>query len=103
MGFFQNIFKGRIENRAAGAGYRFPFGSSSAGKIVNERTAMQISAVNAAVRILSESIASLPLHVYHKGEDGSRKKRQRGALPFFRRHGIEKDAPRQKQIQKRQT
>ena len=83
MGFFQNIFKGRIENRAAGAGYRFPFGSSSAGKIVNERTAMQISAVNAAVRILSESIASLPLHVYHKGDDGNRRKAEDTELYYL--------------------
>lgn len=35
---------------------------------------IQISAVNAAVRILAESIASLPLHVYEKGKDGNRVK-----------------------------
>ena len=35
-------------------------GGSSSGKIVNERSAMQMSAVYACVRILAEAIASLP-------------------------------------------
>ena len=72
MGFIRSIFKGRSANRSAGIGQRFPFGQSSAGKVVNERTAMQTTAVYSAVRILAESIASLPLHVYEKGEDGNR-------------------------------
>ena len=83
MGLFKSISKRQVENRLAGSGYRFLFGQTSAGKIVNERTAMQISAVNAAVRILSESIASLPLHVYYKGEDGSRKKAEDSELFYL--------------------
>lgn len=74
MGLFSGIFKGKVTDRTAGSGYRFPFGQSIARKTVNERSAMQISAVNAAVRILAESIASLPLHVYEKGKDGNRVK-----------------------------
>jgi HK97 family phage portal protein len=74
MGLFSSIFKGKVTDRSAGSGYRFPFGQSIAGKTVNERSAMQISAVNAAVRILAESIASLPLHVYEKGKGGNRVK-----------------------------
>ncbi len=74
MGLFSSIFKGKVTDRTAGSGYRFPFGQSIAGKTVNERSAMQISAVNAAVRILAESIASLPLYVYEKGKDGNRVK-----------------------------
>ena len=42
----------------------FLFGRSTAGKRVNEFTAMQTTAVYACVRILAESIAGLPLHVY---------------------------------------
>ena len=72
MSLFSSLFKSRITDRAAGSGYRFPFGQSIAGKPVNERSAMQISAVNAAVRILAESIASLPLHVFEKGKHGDR-------------------------------
>ena len=74
MGLFQSIFKGKVTDRAAGSGYRFPFGQSSAGKTVNERTAMQMTAVYAAVRILAEGVASLPLHVYRRGENGDRSK-----------------------------
>lgn len=74
MGLFQSIFKGKVTDRAAGSGCRFPFGQSSAGKTVNERTAMQMTAVYAAVRILAEGVASLPLHVYRRGENGDRSK-----------------------------
>ena len=74
MGFIQSIFKGRAADRTAGIGQKFLFGQSSAGKVVNERTAMQTTAVYSAVRILAESIASLPLHVYEKGKDGNRVK-----------------------------
>ena len=49
-------------------------GTSAAGKSVNERSAMQMTAVYACVRILSESIAGLPLHMYRYEEDGSKTK-----------------------------
>lgn len=50
-------------------GLSFLFGKISAGKTVNERTAMRTTAVYARVRILAESIAGLPLHVYvYKGQ-----------------------------------
>ena len=42
----------------------------AAGKAVNERTAMQTTAVYACVRILAESIACLPLAVYRCSEAG---------------------------------
>ena len=46
---------------------------TSSGKIVNERTAMQTTAVYACVRILAETIASLPLHTYINTETGKEK------------------------------
>ena len=49
-------------------------GGSSAGKVVNERSAMQMTAVYACVRILSEAIAGLPLHMYRYKEDGGKEK-----------------------------
>ena len=49
-------------------------GTSAAGKSVNERSAMQMTAVYACVRILSESIAGLPLHMYRYEDDGSKTK-----------------------------
>jgi HK97 family phage portal protein len=48
------------------------FGGTSAGKAVNETTAMQTSAVYACVRILAEAVAGLPLHVYERGADGGK-------------------------------
>ena len=62
-----SIFKSRdksVTNRTAGSAYSFFMGGSSSGKNVNERTAMQMTAVYACVRILSEAIAGLPLHLY---------------------------------------
>ena len=60
------------ENKAADAGYSFLFGRTTSGKSVNERTAMQTTAVYACVRILSEAIASLPLHIYQYKEGGGK-------------------------------
>lgn len=45
-----------------GPAYSLFFGRGS-GKTVNERTAMQTTAVYSCVRILAEAVASLPLHV----------------------------------------
>lgn len=55
-----------------GSGYSFMFGRTTSGKPVNERTAMQTTAVYACVRILAEAIASLPLHVYAYRDDGGK-------------------------------
>ena len=50
--------------------YTFNFGRSTSVKSVNEMTAMQTTAVYACVRILSEAIASLPIHVYRYKDGG---------------------------------
>lgn len=76
MGIFSGIFKSRDAptNRTAGSAYSFLLGQSAAGKRVNERSAMQTSAVYACVRVISESVASLPLHVYRYNKDGGKEK-----------------------------
>ena len=53
--------------------YSFFFGISSSGKSVNEKTALQTTAVYACVRILAETIASLPLHTYRYSTGGKEK------------------------------
>lgn len=60
------LFKSKRKARDSlnGSGYRFMMGGSTSGKKVTERSAMQMTAVYACVRILSESIASLPVHLY---------------------------------------
>ena len=60
-----NIFKSRDKprNSAPGQSYGFLFGGTSSVKSVNERSAMQMTAVYVCVRILYEAIAGLPLHL----------------------------------------
>ncbi|MDD3306830.1 phage portal protein [Acetobacterium carbinolicum] len=53
--------------------FSFFFGGTTAGKTVNERTAMQTTAVYSCVRILAETIASLPLHTYEHTDKGKEK------------------------------
>lgn len=76
MGILSGFFKSRDkpENRITGSSYAFYLGGTSSGKAVNERTAMQMTAVYACVRILSEAIAGLPLHLYRYREDGGKEK-----------------------------
>ncbi len=76
MGIFSGLFRSRDkpQNRTTGSTYSFFFGSSSAGKRVNERSAMQMTAVYSCVRILAEAVAGLPLHLYRYKEDGGKEK-----------------------------
>lgn len=61
------------KNSLWGSTYSFLFGSTTSGKTVNEKTAMKTTAVYACVRILAETIASLPLHTYKYTETGKQK------------------------------
>ena len=70
FGFGQT--KANPSNAVAGSGYSFLFGRSTAGKPVNETTAMQTTAVYSCVRILAETVAALPLHVYQYKEGGGK-------------------------------
>ena len=58
---------------AVSAAPAFYFGSSGAGKSVTARSAIQVSAVYACVRVIAETVASLPLHVYENTDSGSAK------------------------------
>lgn len=48
------------------------FGTSEAGQQVNERTVLQLSTVWACARIISETIATLPLGIYERTPQGRR-------------------------------
>ena len=75
MGFLQGIFKSRDKPaNALGSRYAFLFGGTPAGKPVNEQTAMQMTAVYSCVRILAETLAGLPLHVYRYNKSGGKEK-----------------------------
>ena len=74
MKLFNRKARDEPRNTLNGSGYSFLFGPTVAGKAVNERSAMQMSAVYACVRILSEAIASLPLHFYQYNGAGGKEK-----------------------------
>lgn len=78
MGLINKLFKSRdhpkIDNKTVGSSYSFYMGGSSAGKNVNERSAMQMTAVYSCVRILAEAVAGLPLHLYRYKEDGGKER-----------------------------
>jgi HK97 family phage portal protein len=76
MGVLSGLFKSRDKptDRTAGSSYSFFLGTSSAGKYVTERSAMQMTAVYCCVRILSEAVASLPLQFYRYTDDGGKEK-----------------------------
>lgn len=85
MEILQSIFKSRDkpQNATSGSAYRFFIGGSSSGKNVNESSAMQMTAVYSCVRILSEAVASLPLHVYKYNGDGGKEKAVKHPLYFL--------------------
>ena len=76
MGILQGIFKARDKPKDSlgGSRYSFFFGGTTAGKPVNEHTAMQMTAVYSCVRILAETLAGLPLHVYKYNDSGGKEK-----------------------------
>ena len=84
MGLFSFLFKARDkpQNRTAGSAYTFYLGGSTSGKQVTERSAMQMTAVYSCVRILSEAVAGLPLHLYRYKEGGGKEKAI--DLPLYR-------------------
>jgi HK97 family phage portal protein len=76
MNIFSKIFKAKDkpENSLTGTNYSFFFGSTTSGKPVTESTAMQMTAVYSCVRILSEAVAGLPLHLYRYNDSGGKEK-----------------------------
>ena len=57
------------------SGQLFSFGTANSGEKVDEQSAMQISTVYACVRVLAETVAALPLHLYRYTYDGKGKER----------------------------
>lgn len=76
MGIFTGLFHTRDKptNSTSGSAFSFFLGGSSSGKSVNERSAMQMTAVYSCVRILAEAVAGLPLHLYRYTDKGGKEK-----------------------------
>lgn len=76
MRFLSGLFRSRDKpsNQTAGSSYTFFMGGTTSGKLVTERTAMQMTAVYSCVRILAEAVAGLPLHLYRYSSSGGKEK-----------------------------
>ncbi len=85
MGILSGLFRSRDKptNSTAGSAWRFYFGNSSSNKLVSERSAMQVAAVYACVRVLAEAVAQLPLHLYRYTGEGSKEKAADHPLYFL--------------------
>jgi len=75
MSIFSGLFKSRDKpkNSYDSPSYTYFFGRAHSGKRVNDRTALQHIVVYACVRILSEALAQLPLHVYEFTDTGKKR------------------------------
>ena len=58
-----------ISDNVRDSGQTFFFGRALSGERVDERTAMEIVTVYACVRLLADSVAQLPLHLYRMTDD----------------------------------
>lgn len=69
---FSGMFKARDKpQNAVSSAPTFYFGSSGSGKSVTAQSAVQLTTVYACVRVIAETIASLPFSVYEQTEGGS--------------------------------
>ena len=64
-----------INDNVRDSGQTFVFGRADSGERVDEKSAMQIATVYACVRLLAETVAGLPLHLYRTKDGGSAKER----------------------------
>ena len=76
MSVFSRLFRSRDKphNFLGGGQTGFLSGGTTSGKTVNATTAMQMTAVYSCVRILSEAVAGLPLHLYRYNDSGGKEK-----------------------------
>ena len=66
-----------VQDNVRDSGSLFVFGRADSGERVDEKSAMQIATVYACVRLIAESVAGLPLHLYKaEGEDGKLKAKE---------------------------
>ena len=66
------------------SGQTFYFGRADSGERVDERSAMQIATVYACVRLLSETVAALPLHLYRFTDESFTGKEKATKHPLYK-------------------
>ncbi len=73
----------QVTDSVRDSGQMFSFGTSNSGERVDEQSAMQIATVYACVRVLAETVAALPLHLY-RYTDGGKGKEKALDHPLYR-------------------
>ena len=78
---FSGLFRARDKPQdSVSAAPVFYFCTSGSGKSVTVQSAIQLSTVYACVRVISETVASLPLGVYEAKTDGNEKAQDHWAI-----------------------
>ena len=72
-----------VTDNVRDSGQTFMFGRADSGERVDEKSAMQIATVYACVRLLAETVAGLPLHLY-RVRDGSNAKERAVDHPLYK-------------------
>lgn len=72
MGIFSKLRKKPKADNSLSSSRSVFWGGSTSGTLVNEISAMQTAAVYACVRVISEAVACLPIHVYRYEENGTK-------------------------------
>ncbi|MBO6297692.1 MAG: phage portal protein, partial [Lachnospiraceae bacterium] len=73
-----------VTDNVRDSGQTFVFGRADSGEKVDEKSAMQIATVYACVRLLAESVAGLPLHLYRFTDDTENGKEKAKDHPLYR-------------------
>ena len=73
-----------ITDNVRDSGQTFVFGRADSGERVDEKSAMQIATVYACVRLLAESVAGLPLHLYRFTDTSENGKEKAKDHPLYR-------------------
>jgi len=81
---FTSLFRARDKPKnSVSTAPSFYFGTSGSGKSVTAQTAIQLSTVYACVRVIAETVASLPLGVYETSAEGSSKAQDHPLYPLL--------------------
>ena len=74
----------KVIDNVRDSGQTFVFGKADSGERVDEKSAMQIATVYACVRLLAETVAGLPLHLYRFTDEDEKGKEKAKGHPLYR-------------------
>lgn len=72
----------KVDDNVRDSGQTFVFGKADSGERVDEKSAMQIATVYACVRLLAETVAGFPLHLYRFTDEDEKGKEKEKAIRY---------------------